>query len=144
MMATGVGVAFAPFAVATPAGAASNHVDAQASLTFVTTSGATVTCTVLNSTTHNTDNPNQPYTATGSGESGCASECFDFVLLSTTITYKDKSGALQTASYDAFATGSSKVTGTYSAITTSVTADYFDCDASRSATCLSTAIAHPK
>ncbi len=110
----------------------------------VSTSGATVTCTVFNSTTHNTDNPNQPYTAVTSGESGMSSDCFSSVLVTMTLKYKDKSGVQRTASFSTFGTGSSQVAGTYPAISTSVTANYLNCDPSRSATCEITAFANPK
>jgi hypothetical protein len=144
-MALGGLFAAGPLAVqGGPAGAASSQINSQQSLTFVTSGGGVATCTVFNSTTHNTDAANQPFVTTVSGLGGADGSCFDFVLLSIKITYKDKSGVRRSSTYDAFATGTAKVEGTYSPITTTVTADYFDCDPSRSATCTVTAQASPK
>ena len=127
-----------------PASAAQTSVHSQAALTFVDINGATVTCTIFNDSTHNTDNPNQPYATVGGGESGASNSCFDLVLMTLTIRYKDKNGTVRTSSFSSFATGAARVEGAYSAITTSVKAEYFDCDSSRSATCQITASAAPK
>jgi hypothetical protein len=55
-MAAAAALAFAtPFAFASPAQAAVNSDSEQASLTFVTFSGATVTCTLLGVNEHDTD-----------------------------------------------------------------------------------------
>ena len=70
--------AVAPFAAGQlPATAAQSTVHSQAALTFIDINGATVTCTIYNDSTHNTDNPNQPYVTVGSGESGSSNSCFD-------------------------------------------------------------------
>ena len=66
------------------------------------------------------------------------------MLLTITATYKDKNGTVRTSTFSAFATGSARIEGAYSAITTKVKADFFDCDSSRSATCNVTATAAPK
>ena len=128
---------------ASPAVATSSASSSQA-LTFVTDGGATVTCTVRNDTTYNTDNANQPFVTTASGESGQSSACFDFVLFDIAISYKDKSGVRRTASFSSFDTGFAKVEGTYSPVTTTVTATYFDCDETQSAACTASARTSPK
>ena len=72
----------------------------------------TVTCTVINDTTYNTDNANQPFVTTASRETGQSSACFDFVVFDIAISYKDKSGVRRTASFNSFDTGFAKVEGT--------------------------------
>ncbi len=141
------GVLFAGGSLAVQGGradAASYRVDSQKALTFVKDGGGAVTCTVFNSTVHNTDNASQPYVGVGSGLSGADNACFDFVLLTITVTYNDKSGVRRSARFGAFATGSVTIEGTYSPIKTTVTAEFFDCDSNQSASCLVTAEASPK
>jgi hypothetical protein len=87
-----------------PASAAQSTVHSQAALTFVDTNGATVTCTVFNDSTHNTDNPSQPYVTVTSGESGMSGSCIDLVLVTITVTYKDKTGTVRTSTFSSFAT----------------------------------------
>ena len=145
MLVAALMTAVAPFFLGQqPAGAAVTTASSQASLTFVAYDGQTVTCTVFANAVRNTDNPNQPFAVIGSGQSGGSNVCFDFVLMTSTIAYNDKSGVRRSATSSSFATGSLKVTGTYPAISTSVTAEYFDCDPSLSATCTVTARANPK
>jgi hypothetical protein len=134
----------APVVAAQPASASSSTMVTSAALTFVDGNGTTVTCTVQDSAKHNTDNPNQPTTSVDSGESGDFNDCIDFVVLISTISYKDRGGVRRTVTSSGFATGNLTAQGTYSAISTSVTAEYFNCDSSRSATCKVTAVANPK
>jgi hypothetical protein len=133
-----------PFVAVQPASAASYNVDKFVSLTFVNTNGAPRTCTVEDDATHNNDNANQPYTLVVSGEGGDLNDCIDRVLLTVTVSYKDRDGVRRTVSSSGFSTSDLTVQGTYSAISTSVRAQYLDCDASQSATCEVTAVANPK
>jgi hypothetical protein len=145
MMTAGLMTAVAPFVMAQqPAAAATTTASSHAALTFVDTGGQTVTCTVSDDAVHNTDSPNQPYVVVSSGLSGGSSDCFESVLLTITTSYNDKSGVRRTTTSSAFATSTLKVEGTYPTISTTVTASYFNCDSSRSATCTIATQAAPK
>jgi hypothetical protein len=126
------------------AGAAQTGATGTSSLTYVDNNGVAVTCSVEDDAFHNNDNANQPFTSVASGESGDLSDCLNTVLLTVTVSYKDRGGVRRTVTSSSFSTSSLVVQGTYSAITTSVRAQFFNCDSSRSATCEVTAFANPK
>jgi len=148
MLAAGATLAFAPLvAAAGRAEAARYEADSTHSITFVDISGQTATCTLTNFTTHNTDNADQPKVTVEIGLDGSGTgrgSCFADVYLTTKVSYKDKSGVLRTATFSAFGPGSTTVEGTYSPITATVTAIYFNCNADVSATCNSAAQSAPK
>jgi hypothetical protein len=145
MAASGLLLAAAPVAaLQQPAGAAETQAHGERSLTFLKDGGGAATCTVLNDAFHNTDDPNQPYTLVSSGLSGSDNACFDFVAMTITVSYLDKNGVRRESSTSSFGTSVLQVGGTYSGITTSVHANWFDCDSSASATCEATATANPK
>jgi hypothetical protein len=145
MAASGLLLAAAPVAaMQQPAAAAQTEAHGSGAVTFVKEGGGVATCSVSDDAFHNTDNPNQPYTLVSSGLSGGDPACFDFVLMTITVTYKDHEGVRRTTTSSVFGTSTLQVGGTYSSITTSVRGDFFDCDASASATCTATATANPK
>jgi hypothetical protein len=129
---------------AQPASAANYNVDNFKSLTFINTNGAGRTCTVEDDATHNNDNANQPYTLVASGEGGDLTDCINRVLLTVTISYKDRDGVPRTVTSSGFSTSNLQAQGTYSAISTSVLAQYLNCDANQSASCEVTVTSNPK
>ena len=143
LMAVGLAVGVSLIA-AQPASAANFNVDHFVSLTFINTNGAGRTCTVEDDATHNNDNANQPYTLVVSGEGGDLNDCIDRVLLTVTISYKDRDGVRRTVTSSGFSTSNLRAEGTFSAISTSVRAQYLNCDANQSAACDVTVTANPK
>jgi hypothetical protein len=118
-----------------PASAADNYADKQGQITFIDDFGQAYTCPLNNDTDHNTDNSNQPYTHVDAFAGGQA-PCYQGVDLTVTIHYKDKNGVARQASAEGSG-NSLRLTepNTYSAITTTVTAHYYSCDANASASC---------
>jgi hypothetical protein len=126
-----------------PAGAAETTDQDSAALTFVTDSGATVTCTGLVSATHDTDVANQPELRFGTGLSGPGS-CFEIVFITATASYKDQDGITRTARFVTSDTSSVTIQGAYTNTTVSVNYDWVNCDETQSATCEVTVTASPK
>ena len=145
MLAAGVGLALAPLALhAAPAGAATFTANSEGALTFIDVFGSTVTCQIYNRTTHNTDNPNQVYTYIDAGWGGDSSSCFDYVAVRLEVSYKDKDGIRRNTVSVNSQPGTLRVEGTYSSITTTVRADFSQCDSVRSASCTTSAVSNPK
>jgi hypothetical protein len=145
MAASGLMLAAAPvLAMQQPAGAAETHASGSSSITFAKFGGGAATCTVFNDAYHNNNDPNQPYTLVGSGLSGADEACFNSVNLTITVSYRDHEGVRRTSTSTGFGTSVLRIGGTYSGITTSVTAIWFGCDSGASATCQATAVANPK
>jgi hypothetical protein len=133
-----------PLVAAQPADAATHTVTKSAALTFVNFEGATITCGISVTASHNDDTPGQPYTQVSTGESGTTSDCFDYVDLTITLSYKDHEGVRRKVESIAFAPSVLTVQGTFSSITASLRGDFFSCDSSMSASCAITATASPK
>lgn len=129
LAAAGLITTAASFAVGQPPAGAST---ASGALTFVAYSGATETCSINVDASHQT---NPARVSAGSGESGSFSDCFDVVDLHLQITYKDQRGQTQTVDSYAFATSSLSVSGAVSNVKVTLTASYFNCNPSQSATC---------
>ena len=124
--------------------AAANFTDTSSEqITFVS-GGTTVTCDVLNETSHNTDSAEQPYVSVATAVSGDNSACSEPISVTIYVEYKDKSGVQRNATFSAArSAGSVTISGTYSPITTSVTGMWF-CESDQGTTCSATAAAAPK
>jgi hypothetical protein len=145
VVVAGMCVVLAPLlASESRAGAAQTGATGTSSLTYVDDNGVAVTCSIEDDAFHNNDNANQPFTSLTSGESGDVNDCLNTALLTVTVSYKDRGGIQRTVTTSSFSTTNIVVQGTYSAIATSVRAQFFRCDSSRSATCEVTAFANPK
>ncbi len=148
IMAAGACLALVTVAVAAPASAASTNATTQASVTFIDTSGVTITCTVTDYTKHNTDNAAQPTTNIQQGLAGSgpnADECLTNVQLTVTATYNDKSGVTRTTTSVTYTQDDLTIGGTYTPINTTVNAFWYSCDSAVSASCTATTpAAHPK
>jgi hypothetical protein len=145
MLAAGAGLALTPLVLqAAPAGAATFTANSQGAVTFVDIYGNSATCQIYNRTTHNTDNSNQPYTLVDAGWGGDSSSCFDYVVVRLQVSYKDDNGARRNVVTSNESPGTLKVEGTYSSITSTVSAEYSDCDAVQSASCTARAVSNPK
>ena len=132
----------APFAVGQqPAGAAVNQDNRTGQLTFVDYNRQVVTCTVSNSSSHDTS----AHTARTFGtSSGGAASCRTDVLFFVTITAKDEGGRTRTATADGYNGIGQSVDHAYSGVRTSVYAYFNDCDFSASNSCSLEVTAAPK
>lgn len=143
LAASGVLLAAVPVAMMQQPAAAAETTDFTfASVTFIPVGGGAATCRIDNNSTHNTDDPNQPYVEVQVVLEG-GGPCISNVGTTITISYKDKGGVRRTASSGQLNGGTLKVEGAYSSITTTAHAQYFSCSSS-SASCEATAVAHPK
>src|SRR4051794_17653808 len=83
-----------------PAGAAVNDDNKSAQLTFAAYGGGAVTCTVYNSSNHDTTNK----TATASGSSYGPSQCYDAgsTYYTVTVSAKDENGVTHSTTASAY------------------------------------------
>jgi hypothetical protein len=134
----GLGAFLAP-----PAGASTTTANSNASITFTDTNGVSQTCTVYDYASHTNDDPNQPSTQVVSGMGGSGSGCFEFTM-TIFVRYDDRNGVTRTARFSSLSTGDAQVEGTFSHISTSVSARFFNCSTQNGQRCDVIAIAAPK
>jgi len=137
-MAAAAALAFAtPFAFAQPAHAAVNSDSEQASLTFVTFSGATVTCTLLGVNEHDTNSHTADVQQVSYRTSDVATvpECRGRHTI--TVAYKDEEGDENTFSTTAFDTNSTivHVNGVQGNVRATHFVSFAQCDSLQSAAC---------
>jgi len=141
----GLLTAAAPFVMAPePAAAAVNTDTESAQLTFVDNNGTTVTCTLTNSSNHDTTEK----TATASGATGGDEQCFDptFTFYAVTISAKDENGVTHTTTASATSQFSilARLDHAVSSVHTTVHVAFGNCNPGASASCEMTVAAAPK
>jgi hypothetical protein len=144
MAAVGLFAAVAPMVVTqSPASAAQTSASGSNSLTFVAYNDLAVTCSMGIYTLHNTDDANHPFVEFSESLGGDAG-CFDSFGTDLVVTYKDTSGRVQTSDVGANALTGGRIGGAATSVNATLTVTFFNCDASRSATCSVVATAAPK
>lgn len=146
MLLSGSAFAALPFlAGQQPAGAAVSHDNRSASLMFLDTAGHSVTCTLTDNSTHNTDQPNNPF-ALAEGSISGGSECSGF--LTVVINFNDVQGTLRGALAEAQVQSGQTVplfvSGAYTSINTSATIRFDSCDVQMNENCVLGVTTSPK
>jgi hypothetical protein len=147
MVGAGVSLAIAPWiALAQPAGAVQNTVNANGLLTYKRSSDqAAVTCGLGVGATHNTDDPHHPFVVVSesvASDGAHNDDCVDQVNFHLVVTYTDTAGDTQRTEIGGFA--GANIGGAKANVHATLSATYLNCDSSTNTTCALTVAVAPK
>ena len=144
MAAAGLATAASPFVLGQgAASAAQTSAQDSKTLQFVTDEGVLIGCTGSVTAWHDTDDPNNPEMRVYTSISG-DNDCYDYFLMTSTATYRDKNGTPQRSVVSSYSIQSGTYANAKSNTSVRVEFVFLNCDESQGLECTIRLTASPK